>query len=271
MQIVTSLTILSALMANVMADPICGPSARFMAAIVCGDGSKQLHCAPNNLKDRSNFCQNPNDKWAKAKCNNKGGLSYVDVSQSGCFAQSLNLDCDTPIAIPSFNSTNLGFDLGDLSGWTTTGPDPAVVVCDDSSPDGSHCFAKLTTSGTGPGSAQNELSRTDLLIPNYGSCNNYNYVLSFWYRFDAGDYTPFNDYLSLAVKDQNNNVLFTQTLDVNTVGSYGSSGWRYANVGLGQPPAGSALLISLSAATQNGLDYAVASYSYLDAIQIYAL
>ncbi len=250
---------------NINADSICGSGSRFMIALTCGDGSTTLYCAPNNLKDRSQFCQNPNDKWAKAKCNNKGGLVSVDIANSGCYLESLCLTCE--INVPKLNPINAGFESGDLTGWTSSGPTPAVVLCDGSSPEGT-CYAKLTTSGTYSSSEPNVLSNSNLLIPNYGGCNNYNHVLTFWYRFDANDYLPYNDYLTVDVKDSSNNVVFTQTLDVASLGDYVDSGWQFASVLLGSPPAGSAIHLTLSAKTEDVLDGNLPSDSYIDGLQL---
>jgi len=250
----------------VKADSICGPNGRFMVALKCGDGSNTLYCAPNNLKDRSQFCQNPNDKWSKAKCNNKGGLSSVDISNSGCFTESFNPNCEQPVK--DITPVNAGFESGDLTGWTTTGPESAIVLCDASAPDG-NCYAQLSTSGTGPGSDPNVLTNSNLVVSNYGGCNNYNHVLTFWYRFDAGDYLPYNDKLVVNVKDPNNNVVFSQTLDVASVGDYGDSSWQFASVFLGAPPAGSAIYLSLSAETINVADYILTSYSYIDGVKLF--
>lgn len=270
MKLISIVTLLSTLLININADSICGPGARFMVALKCGDGSTTLHCAPNNLKDRSNFCQNPNEKWAKAKCNNKGGLVLVDISNSGCFVESLCSNCDNPIAVPDLNPVNAGFESGDLTGWITTGPVGAAVLCDSTAPEG-NCYAQLSTAGTGPGTDPNVLTNSHLVIPNYGGCNNFNHLLTFWYRFAAGDYLPFNDHLIVSVKDPSNNVVFSQTVDVATVGNYGDSGWHQAYVYLGAPPAGSAIYLSLSAETINVNDYILTSYSFIDGVQLLKL
>ncbi len=263
MKFVVFATVFSTLLSKLNADSICGPQGRFMVAVKCGDGSNTLHCAPNNLKDRSQFCSNPNDKWTKAKCNNKGGVSSVDISNSGCFANSFNPSCEMPV--PSFSIPNLGFESGDLTGWTTTGPTPASVVCDGSSPEG-NCYAQLTTDGTYAGTDFNVLTRSDLVVPNFGGCNNYVHVLTFWYRFANGDWGGyFNDQLTVSAKDASNNVLFTQTLDSNG----GSTSWLYASINLGSPPVGSSIQVTFSASTTNGGDGILPSYSYIDGLQIY--
>jgi len=264
------LLLAGALLINaIKADSICGPNARFMVAIVCGDGSKTLYNAPNSLKDRSQFCQNPNDKWSKAKCNNKGGFVSVDIEHSGCYLNSLGTDSGIPV--PDYSLINPGFEFSDLTGWSTSGPTAATVVCGDGTAPEGNCYASITTVGTGPGSEVNSLTMADLIIPNYGGCNTYNYGLSFWYRFDAEDYLPYNDYLLVELKDSTNSVVFTKYVDVSNVGDYGDSGWQYQNVFLGSPPVGSALHLSISASTSNVGDSILNSYSYIDGVNVFKI
>lgn len=168
-------------------DSVCGSNQRFMAAIKCGDNNTYLHCAPNNLKDRSNFCQAPNprwlaDKWVHAgpvrpllwslwgatlqllqpspmrysillpfmyvallteqsafcfhthcRCAGRGGgVPQVVIAQSGCYTMNpafwqswLGIAINTedfcgaplPVRLPA-EPANLGFESGNLNGWT---------------------------------------------------------------------------------------------------------------------------------------------------------
>ena len=79
---------------------------------------------------------------------------------------------------------------------------------------------------------------------------------------------PFNDNLRVNVLNENNVLLFTQSLDVATVGNYGSSNWISANVFLGQIPIGTSLSVKVSAVTTNVLDSALTSYGYVDGFKI---
>jgi len=267
-----SILTLILLIKNILADSICGNNQRFMVALTCGDGNTTLHCAPNNLKDRTQFCTNPNEKWAKAKCNNKGGLTSIDIDNTGCYTlyQSYwggsELNCDNTYVLPEV-STNYGFELGTLEEWEYTGPSAPVVQCDSTAPEG-NCYVVLSTYGTSPWTGPNVISTDKLTMSNNGGCNNDDYKLTFFYKFTAGDYVPFNDYLQINVFDEFNALIFTQTLDVATVGDFGSSDWLSAEVLLGKVPIGTSLSINLVATTSNTLDGALQSYGYLDGFQI---
>lgn len=263
---------LSLFIQNSLADSICGNGQRFMVALKCGDNTTTLHCAPNNLKDRTQFCTNPNEKWAKAKCNNKGGLTSIDIDNTGCYTLSQSywggsdLNCDNVYTLPE-SSVNAGFELGTLEGWEFSGPSAPIVHCDASAPEG-NCYAELSTVGTGPWTSANVITKSNLTMSNYGGCNNDNYKLTFFYKFKAGDYVPFNDYLKIDVSDELNVLLFTESLDVATVGNYGTSAWLSANVFLGQIPIGSTLNIKVSAESKNVLDSILHSYGYIDGFKI---
>ncbi len=259
------------LIKNTLSDSICGNNQRFLVALKCGAGNSTLHCAPNNLKDRTDFCMNPNKKWATAKCINKGGLTSIDIDNTGCYTLSKSywgheLNCELENVIPEV-SVNTGFELTTLDGWEFSGPAPPVVHCDPSAPEG-NCYAELTTDGTSPWTGSNIIKKSDLTVSNYGGCNNDNYKLTFWYKFTAGDYVPFNDNLKIYIKNQNDDVIYLQSLDVATVGNFGSSTWLNANVFLGQVPMGTSLSISLSAETTNALDGSLQSYGYIDGFKI---
>lgn len=257
---------------NTLADSICGNNQRFLVALKCGNQTSTLHCAPNNLKDRTDFCTNPNKKWAMAKCNNKGGLTSIDLDNTGCYTLSKSywgnteLNCDTENKIPQL-SINSGFELQTLDGWLYSGPSVPSVKCDSDAPEGS-CYLELSTAGTSSWTSPNSIEKNDLTMVNYGGCNNDNYKLTFFYKFLAGDYIPFNDNLNLYIADETNTLLFMQTLDVATVGNYGNSGWLTANVFLGQVPIGSSLTIKFTATTTNALDGALTSYGYVDGFKI---
>lgn len=259
------------LIKNTLSDSICGNDQRFLVALKCGDQNSTLYCAPNNLKDRTEFCMNPNKKWATAKCINKGGLTSIDIDNTGCYTLSKSywgheLSCDSENFIPETN-INSGFELGTLDKWEYSGPSSPVVHCDSSAPEGS-CYVELSTYGTSPWTESNIIKKSDLTVSNYGGCNNDNYKLVFWYKFTAGDYIPFNDNLKIYIKNQDDNLIYSQVLDVATVGNFGSSSWLNANVFLGQVPIGSSLSIIFSAETTNELDGALTSYGYVDGFKI---
>lgn len=256
---------------SVSADSICGNDQRFMTALTCNDNKTFLHCAPNNLKNREDFCMNPNLKWSEAKCKHHGGYNSLDVVNTGCYSTSTLFSmynvtdmCGGELEVHQSTLDNLDFELGNLDGWSVSGPVSPVVVCDDNTPNG-HCYARLSATGTSPGSLPNKLERDDLVVTNGGGCNGGNKKLTFWYKFVAGDYVPFNDKLTVNVND---GTLFTYVLDVATVGDYGNSGWQQVVVELGAVPIGTVLSVSISAEITNVLDSALSSYGYLDGVKL---
>jgi hypothetical protein len=263
--------IIGLFLAYASADSICGNDQRFMTALTCNDNTTFLHCAPNNLRNRAQFCNNPNLKWSEAKCKNYGGYNSLDVVNTGCYSSSTLLSmynvtntCDTPIKVYNKPLDNLDFELGNLNGWTVSGPSLPVVVCDGNTPNG-NCYAQLSTENTGRGRQPNKIERNDLVITNGGGCNGGDKKLTFWYKFQAGDYLPFNDKLTVNV---NNGTLFTYVLDVATVGDFGNSGWKQVVVELGAVPMGTLLSVSISAEITNGLDTNVNSYGYIDDVKL---
>lgn len=254
------------------ADSICGPNARFMVALTCNDDNTQLYCAPNNLKNREEFCQNPNLKWSEAKCKQMGGYKETDLDNTGCYTLSSeywggDINC-TGINIPEKVDYNLGFEKSSFDDWTVSGTTTSSsIICDSTAPEGM-CYAQTSTEGTGPSTGPNKIENNNIVIYNYGGCNGGDYILSFWYKFVAGDYTPFNDYIKVTSKDNNNNILVSKVLDVNTVGDYGSSPWILVNTNIGSVPTGEKLSLTIYAETKNSLDSILTSYGYIDGISI---
>lgn len=259
---------------SVNADSVCGSGQRFMTALVCKNGKTFLHCAPNNLKDRSEFCANPNLKWSEAKCRRHGGYDRLDVDNTGCYTSSflamtygVSYDfCGENIEIIKHEPVNLGFESGDLNGWSVSGATPPRVVCDNFSPEG-RCHAELTTRGTTPRTQPNKLERSDLLVTNPGGCNGVDQEVRFWYNFIAGDFLPFNDRLTININGDDGFSSKT-VVDVAQVGDFGSSGWTRVTVQIGQVPAGTRLAVSISAEITNAVDGAFSSLAYLDDVSI---
>lgn len=261
----------------VLADSVCGPSKRFMVALKCNDNTTQLVCGPNNLKDRTQFCTSPNIQFAEAKCKQRGGYKGLDLKNSGCYSEQSEFWLDQynlvtsgtgfceifPLQLQDKIVSNLGFESGDLSGWTYSGPNGARVVCDEDAPEGK-CYAELSTEQTGPLTSANKLQRSDLVLSNIGGCNGNPQSLAFFYKFAAGDYIPFNDYLSVQIKHGSGNVLSRYVLDVATVGDYGNSGWKYVIVPLGSIHTGHKLAIDIEAESKNDQDGSQNSYGYVD-------
>jgi hypothetical protein len=275
--------ILSSLIFLVAGDSICGPNSRFLVSVKCGNNNTYLHCAPNNLSNRTEFCNNPNQKWLQAKCGGtRGGNSVFDVNNTGCYPNVNATDfwssyasitvnetdfCNTfPVVLPSSSLVNLGFETGTLQGWKTEGASSAYVECGIGAPEG-QCYGVLSTVGTSEWTLPNTLSRSDLFVTNAGGCNNKNRTLTFFYKFLTTDYLPYNDFLTVNVQSNNGNV-FQDTLDVAQVGNFGSSTWKQAVVNLGALQAGTRLDISISASVKNRIDGALSSFGYIDGVSL---
>lgn len=267
-------------------DSVCGQDQRFMVALKCADGNSYLHCAPNNLVDRTQFCTNPNVKWSEAKCKAKGGYMEVDVLNTGCYPMTTQFWKDfsgvavdpeyfcesfpvkTPdVAVP----VNLGFESGSLEGWAYSGPNPSTVsvVCDGTAPEGS-CYASISTAATNPSTQSNKISRSDLVVSNPGGCNNLAQQLKFWHKFSTTDYLPYNDYLKVVAKDGLGNLITEETVDVAEVGNYGSSDWKQVVVELGSVPVGTKLVVEISAESKNVRDGVRQSTGYVDGFDLVA-
>lgn len=256
-------------------DSICGNGERFMAAVKCANGVTYLHCAPNNLKDRSTFCQAPNAAWMQAKCKLLGGSPQLMQQQSGCYKQDpmfwtswLGITVTSedfcsffPVALPAAPA-NMGFELGDFTGWIVQGNTGSVTI--EGCPD--NCYARLGTSGTGPSTQPNSVSRNDLIIANGGGCNgDRDHQLQFRMRFDNGDVGgSFNDYVTVIAQQQDGTTVGLKTYDSNG----GSKDWTTETIPLGQVPAGSFLRLTITGAVSNGGDSIAQSTGYVDDFQL---
>jgi hypothetical protein len=155
---------------------------------------------------------------------------------------------------------NGGFETGDLSFWTASGPGPVTVInstakLDGTSevgvwnPTGGSYFAYLLASGEG---LYTLLSQT--FAANGGD------ILSFDIFFDAGDYLPFNDDGYALLREVNTFAVYPlYAQSVASVGDYQSHGWF--NVNFPIPVAG---LYQLEAGVRNIGDSALASAVGLD-------
>ena len=162
---------------------------------------------------------------------------------------------------------NLGFESGDLSGWSVSTPSSTSVVCNDGEAKQGDCYMKIETTGTAPTTGLNEIKRNDLFI----GCGD-DSIVTFWYRFQTLEYyINYNDYLIVKVTDQEAVVLFEDTVDViQVVGDSpgGDSGWLFESVQMGNIPIGTVVSVSIYLGVQNGVDGLVASFGFLDGVEI---
>lgn len=231
---------------------------------------------------------NPNLSWSAAKCNGKGGYNSLNVDFTGCYtmtssfwsdfaglAMSQANFCDNfGIAITQLTvgDGNLGFEEGDLTGWSVppSNTQGAVsVACSNQygpAAEGS-CYAVVSgQSKRHP--AVNALYR-DVSITNPGGCKNSMQQLSFQYKFKASDDLPFNDYVKVIVKDKaTNQVILSAVTDIAAVGNYGSSTWISKSVNIGSLSAGQKVVVELRMESTNAGDSSVASFGLLDDVKV---
>jgi hypothetical protein len=268
-------------------DSVCGSAdKRFLASLVCKDGTQLLTCAPNNAG--ADICTDINTKWANAKCKHYGGFQMLDKSNTGCYPMDAvwwskyndfdiieGVDfCESfPTSITYGSGSglvNLDFEMGTFEGWTketaSTILDPFSIV--PNAPQGNWA-AKISTIGTSPSTPPNKLSR-ELNWVNGGGCNTGNAVLKFKFRFTTTDYVPYNDYMKVTITSGDPSIVppAPLVLDVNTVGNGGDSGWLDISYVLGAVPAGSKLSATFETAVANALDGAFQSYAWIDAISL---
>jgi hypothetical protein len=115
------------------------------------------------------------------------------------------------LAAPAAAVTNIGFEAGDLSGWTVSNGSVAAVTSFGAyTPQEGSWFARLTTNGTA--NLYTLLTQTVTLAAGQ--------TLQGVFGFQTTDYLPYNDDGFFRI-----NGTPIVTASVSSVGNFGSSGW----------------------------------------------
>lgn len=150
------------------------------------------------------------------------------------------------LASPAAAITNIGFEAGNLSGWTVSNGSVAAVTGFGSyAPQQGSWFARLTTNGTA--NLYTLLTQTVTLAAGQ--------TLTGVFGFQTTDYLPYDDDGFFAI---NGTPLLAAS--VSSVGNFGSSGWLPWS--FTAPAAGS---YTLEVGVRNRLDGSVPSYALFDA------
>ena len=254
------------------AGPYCpyaySPTPIRYLTVLCKDGSKLRYCAPNKNKDA--ICNDPNNSWSKAKCATKGGLDHVVRHLTGCFPCYGNCDalCNAApydMSDEALDLVNGGFEDAVLTPWvwrpSVRGQTAPQVINDGTAPEGSY-YLRITSYCPSP----NKVTRRDIIVGTDGGCGT-GVMLSFYYKFKAGDYLPFNDCMNVNAK-VNGITIKSVNVCVSDVGNYGQTQWVPTSVDLGKLKAGSFIVLAISGSVQDARDCALNSSLMLDGFKI---
>ena len=245
---------------------------------VCGydkcneDGSCEAICMALGV-DYLDLPDNSNSQCGVSGNSARESNNYIFGAEDDCYAKTAGDTCCQCVAVDPAcfdEKVNLGFESGDLTGWTVSDPSETQVVCGDGEAAEGLCYAEVRTGGSGPAGPPNTVERTDLVV----GCG-HDSRLSFFYRFITGetlDFGLFNDFLNVKVTDQGTgDIVFTDTiaaLGLLLDGS-GDSGWLLEVIDMGELPAGMEVKVEISLGVQNVGDDAFDSFGLIDGVSIY--